>query len=31
MDEAHEAAEIPLSKGTLTTKTIDDREYYYRQ
>jgi hypothetical protein len=28
---AFEKAEIPRSKGTLTTKTIDDREYYYLQ
>lgn len=25
------AAEIPRSKATLTTKTIDEREYYYLQ
>ncbi|GGK84683.1 hypothetical protein [Haloarcula sebkhae] len=31
IDRAYEAAEIPLSKGTLTTKSIDDREYYYLQ
>jgi len=31
IDEAYEAAEIARSKGTLTTKTIDDREYYYLQ
>lgn len=29
--DAFEKAEIPRSKGTLTTKTIDDREYYYLQ
>lgn len=31
VEEAYEAAAIPHSKGTLTTKTIDDREYYYLQ
>jgi len=31
IDEAYEAAEIPRSKGTLTVKTIDEREYYYLQ
>lgn len=31
IDEAYEAAEIPRPKGILTTKTIDDREYYYLQ
>jgi len=31
LDEAFEKAEIPRSKGTLTTKTIDDRDYYYLQ
>jgi hypothetical protein len=31
IDEAYEAAEIARSKGTLTVKTIDDREYYYLQ
>ena len=29
--EAFEKAEIPRSKGTLTTKTIDGRDYYYLQ
>ena len=31
VDEAYEAAAIPCSRGTLTTKTIDEREYYYLQ
>lgn len=31
IDEAYEAAEIARSKGTLTVKTIDEREYYYLQ
>ena len=31
IDEAYEAVEIALSKGTLTAKTIDEREYYYLQ
>ena len=31
LEEAFEKAEIPRSKGTLTTKTIDDRDYYYLQ
>lgn len=31
INEAYEAAEIARSKGTLTVKTIDDREYYYLQ
>ncbi|WP_336339653.1 hypothetical protein [Haloarcula brevis] len=31
IDDAYEQAEIARSKGTLTTKTIDDREYYYLQ
>lgn len=31
IDMAYEAAEIPRSKVTLTTKTIDDRKYYYLQ
>ena len=31
LDEAFESAEIPRSKGTLTTKTIDGRDYYYLQ
>jgi hypothetical protein len=31
LEEAFEKAEIPRSKGTLTTKTIDGREYYYLQ
>jgi len=29
--EAYDDAEIPRSKGTLTVKTIDEREYYYLQ
>ncbi|NLV08281.1 hypothetical protein GOC83_19370 [Haloarcula rubripromontorii] len=29
--EAREKADIPASKGTLTTKTIDGRDYYYLQ
>lgn len=31
VDEAREEADLPASKGTLTTKTIDDRDYYYLQ
>jgi hypothetical protein len=31
VDEAFEQAEILRSKGTVTTKTIDEREYYYLQ
>lgn len=31
LDTAHEKADIPASKGTLTTKTIDERDYYYLQ
>jgi len=31
VDDAHDEAEIPASKGTLTTKTIDGRDYYYLQ
>lgn len=31
LDEAFEKAEISRSKGTLTTKTIDGRDYYYLQ
>jgi len=31
IDDAYDEAEIPRSKGTLTVKTIDDREYYYLQ
>jgi len=31
VDDAHEEADIPASKGTLTTKTIDGRDYYYLQ
>jgi hypothetical protein len=31
IDEAYEATEIPRSKATLTTKTIDEREYYFLQ
>ncbi|QIO25074.1 hypothetical protein [Haloarcula sp. JP-L23] len=28
---AREKADVPASKGTLTTKAIDGREYYYLQ
>jgi hypothetical protein len=31
VEEAFEKAEIRRSKGTLTTKTIDGRDYYYLQ
>jgi len=31
IDDAYDEAEIPRSKGALTVKTIDDREYYYLQ
>lgn len=31
VDDAREEAKIPASKGTLTTKTIDGRDYYYLQ
>jgi hypothetical protein len=31
LEEAYEEADILRSKGTLTTKTIDEREYYYLQ
>ena len=31
LEDAYEKAEIPRSKGTLTTKTIDGRDYYYLQ
>ncbi|EMA26704.1 hypothetical protein [Haloarcula argentinensis] len=31
VEEAYEAAVISHSKGTLTMKTINDREYYYLQ
>jgi len=31
LGEAREDAEIPRSKGTITTKIIDEREYYYLQ
>jgi hypothetical protein len=31
LEDAFEAAGIPRSKGTLTTKTIDGRDYYYLQ
>lgn len=31
LDDAFQKAEISRSKGTLTTKTIDDRDYYYLQ
>jgi hypothetical protein len=31
LDAAREKAAIPPTKGTLTTKTIDSRDYYYLQ
>jgi hypothetical protein len=31
LEKAYEEADILRSKGTLTTKTIDEREYYYLQ
>jgi hypothetical protein len=31
LEDAYEQADIPRSKGTVTTKTIDDRDYYYLQ
>ena len=31
LEDAYEKADILRSKGTLTTKTIDGREYYYLQ
>lgn len=31
LEDAYDKAEIPSSKGTLTTKTIDGRDYYYLQ
>lgn len=31
LEDAFEQAEIPRSKGTLTAKTIDGREYFYLQ
>ncbi|MBX0324286.1 hypothetical protein EGH21_14745 [Halomicroarcula sp. F13] len=31
LESAHEKAGIGRSKGTITTKTIDEREYYYLQ
>jgi len=31
VDDARDEADIPASKGTLTTKTIDGRDYYYLQ
>lgn len=31
LQEAFDEAGIPRSKGTLTTKTIDERDYYYLQ
>jgi len=31
LETAREKADIPASKGTLTTKTIDERDYYYLQ
>ncbi|WP_424005679.1 hypothetical protein ACOZ4I_19895 (plasmid) [Haloarcula salina] len=31
IDDAYEKAQISRSKGTVTTKTIDGRQYYYLQ
>ena len=31
IEEARDKADISRSKGTLTTKTIDERDYYYLQ
>ena len=31
VDDARDDADIPASKGTLTTKTIDGRDYFYLQ
>ncbi|MBV0926280.1 hypothetical protein KTS45_18900 [Halomicroarcula limicola] len=31
LQAAREKAALPPTKGTLTTKTIDDRDYYYLQ
>jgi hypothetical protein len=31
LEDAYDKADIPTSKGTLTTKTIDGRDYYYLQ
>jgi len=31
VETAREKADIPVSKGTLTTKTINGRDYYYLQ
>lgn len=31
IDDAREDADIPASRGTLTTKTIDGRDYFYLQ
>lgn len=31
LEDARDEADIPPSKGTLTTKTIDGRDYYYLQ
>jgi hypothetical protein len=31
VEEARENSGVPPEKGTLTTKTIDNREYYYLQ
>jgi hypothetical protein len=31
VDDAREDADVPASKGTLTTKTIDGRDYFYLQ
>ena len=31
LEEARENGDVPSGKGTLTTKTIDERQYYYLQ
>lgn len=31
LEDAYDKADIPTSKGALTTKTIDGRDYYYLQ
>lgn len=31
VDDARDSGEVPAGKGTLTTKTIDGRDYYYIQ
>jgi hypothetical protein len=31
VDDARKEADLPASKGTLTTKTIDGRDYFYLQ